>query len=87
MENQALDIVENNNVQSFFSNNKILFFAVGGVIAGIAIASALGNERAKQVLQTLTSSLTDVSGKVLDNLTGVKDLLAPLLSKNPVQGV
>jgi hypothetical protein len=85
MENQALDIVDQkNNVQSFFAEHKTLIFAVGGVIAALAVASALGNERAKQLLHTLTSSVTDISGKLLGNY---KDLLGPLLSKNPSQGV
>jgi hypothetical protein len=76
MENRALDIVEKKSVQSFFSEHKTLIFAVGGVVAGLAIASALGSERAKQALKTLTSSLGDISGKMLDNY---KDLIGPLL--------
>jgi len=84
MENQALDIIEKNSVQSFFAEHKTLIFAVGGVVAGLAVASALGNDRAKQVLHTLTSSLADISGKVFGNY---KDLIGPLLSKNPTQGV
>ena len=84
MKNQALDIVEEKSVQSFFSEHKTLIFAVGGVVAGLVVAGALGNERARQVLKTLTSSLADISGKVLGNY---KDLIGPLLSKNPIQGV
>ncbi len=84
MKNQALDIVEKSSVQSFFSEHKTLIFAVGGVVAGLAIAGALGNDRAKQVLHTLTSSLADISGKVFSNY---KDLIGPLLSKTSVQGL
>ena len=84
MENLASRIVNKESLQSFFSEHKTLIFAVGGVVAGLAVAGALGNDRAKQMLRTLTSSLADVSGKVLGNY---KDLIGPLLSKNPIQGV
>jgi hypothetical protein len=84
MKNQALDIVEKSSVQSFFSEHKTLIFAVGGVVAGLAVASALGSERAKQMLNSLTSSLADISGKALGSY---KDMIGPLLSKNPIQGV
>lgn len=80
-------IPDTSNVKSFISDNKILIAAIGGVTLGLAIASLMGNDKAKQILRSAGSTLSDVSGKFINNLGGYKDLIAPLVGKTEPQGV
>jgi hypothetical protein len=47
----------------------------------------MGNEKARQALRTIGTTLTDASGKLVSSLGSYKHLIAPLLSKTDVQGV
>lgn len=75
------------SIKSFVSEHKMLLAAIGGITVGITLASLMGNERARQILRTMGSTLADASGKVADNLGNYKHLIAPLLSKVSAQGV
>lgn len=86
MKTEALDI-DTGGIKNFISENKLVFAAIGGVVVGITVASLLGNERAKQLLRTMGSTVADVTGKFVDNLGGYKQLIAPLLSKTEAQGL
>ena len=86
MKTEALDI-DTGGMKNFISENRLVFAAIGGVVVGITVASLLGNERAKQLLRTMGSTVSDVAGKFADNLGGYKHLIAPLLSKTEAQGL
>jgi len=79
--------LDTGSIKSFVSENKMLIAAIGGITVGITLASLMGNERARQLLRTMGSTLADASGKVVDNFGSYKHLIAPLLSKINVQGV
>jgi hypothetical protein len=51
------------------------------------VISILGKERSKQLLSSLGSSVKDISGSIVKDFGSVKDLLSPLLSKIPTQGL
>lgn len=74
--------INKDSIQSFISENKLALAALGGIATGIAVTALLGNERAKNMLLTLGTSLKDVSGKLMDDFGGLKDMLSPLLAKN-----
>lgn len=86
MKNEAL-IPDTDKMKSFMSENKVLIAAIGGVTLGLAIASLMGNEKARQLLRSAGSSISDLSGKFVGNLDGYKNLLSPLLGKTEGQGL
>lgn len=78
---------DKDKVQSFIAENKTTLAVVGGVAAGLVVISILGKERSKQLLKTLGSSVKDISGSIVKDFGSVKDMLSPLLSKIPAQGL
>ena len=80
-------IPDTSKVKSFVSDNKIIIAAIGGVTIGLAIASLMGNEKARQILRSAGSTISDISGKLVNNLGGYKDLIAPLVGKTEAQGL
>ena len=78
---------DKDKVRSFIAENKTTIAVVGGVAAGLAVIGILGKERSKQLLGSLGLSLKDISGSILKDFGSVKDLLSPLLSKIPTQGL
>jgi hypothetical protein len=44
--------------------SKIFWAALGGIATGIALASVLGSEKAKQLADTVTDSVKSLSAKV-----------------------
>lgn len=86
MKNETL-IPDTDRMKSFMSDNKVLIAAIGGVTLGLAIASLMGNEKARQLLRSAGSSISEVSGKLVGNLDGYKNLIAPLLGKTEAQGL
>ena len=74
-------------VKSFIANNKMIIAAAGGVLVGITIASLAGNEKARQTLRSMGSTIVDLTGKFVSDMGGYKQLIAPLFSKTDVQGV
>lgn len=79
--------LDTGKLKSFMAENKVLIAAIGGVTLALVVASLMGNERARQALRTVGSTVMDASGKVVSNLGGYKALLGPLLSKTAAQGV
>jgi hypothetical protein len=86
MKTEALN-PDTDRIKSFISENKILIAAIGGITLGLTIASLMGNERARQILRSVGSSVADLSGKFVGNLGGYKQLIAPLLGKTEAQGL
>jgi len=78
---------DKDKIKSFISENRSMIVAIGGVAAGIAVVSFLGKERSKKLLQSLGSSVKDLSGKMMQDLGSYKELLSPLLSKISTQGL
>jgi hypothetical protein len=83
---RALKIVKR-QVQSFISENKSMIAAVGGIAAGVAVISFLGKERSAKLLAAVGSSVKDISGNMIKDFGSYKDLLSPILSKIPTQGL
>jgi hypothetical protein len=83
----AISKLDTDSVKSFISENKVLIAAIGGITLGLTVASLLGNEKARQTLRTLGSTVAGASGKLVSSLGDYKQLLAPLFSKTDVQGV
>jgi hypothetical protein len=79
--------LDTGRITSFIAEHKMIIAALGGITVGITLASLMGNEKAKQVLRSMGTSLADLSGKVVNDLGGYKQLIAPLFSKTDVQGV
>lgn len=79
--------LDTSRITSFIAEHKMVIAALGGITVGITLASLMGNEKAKQVLRTMGTSLAELSGKVVNDLGGYKQLIAPLFSKTDVQGV
>ena len=79
--------VDTNRIKSFIADNKIIIATVGGVVVGITIASLMGNEKARQALRSMSSTVVDLTGKFVSDLGGYKQLIAPLFGKTDVQGV
>jgi hypothetical protein len=82
--NIKLDI---HRITSFISENKMFFAALGGITVGVTLASLMGNEKARQTLRSMGTSIADLSGKFVNELGEYKQLLSPLLAKSEVQGV
>jgi hypothetical protein len=78
---------DRDKIKSFFSENKGMIATIGGVAAGLAIISFLGKERSAKLLTALGTSVKAISGTVLKDLGGFKDLLSPILSKISTQGL
>lgn len=74
-------------IKTFISDNKILFAALGGITVGLTLASLLGNEKARQILRSVGSSVASLSGKLVNDLGGYKQLISPLLGKSEAQGL
>jgi hypothetical protein len=51
-------------VNSFISENQVLLAALGGFAAGISIASILGTDKARQILNTVNDSVNEFSSRV-----------------------
>ena len=79
--------VDTNRIKSFIADNKMIIATVGGVVVGITIASLMGNEKARQALRSMSSTVVDLTGKFVSDLGGYKQLIAPLFGKTDVQGV
>jgi hypothetical protein len=86
MNTETLNL-DTGRIKNFISENRLVFAAIGGVVVGIAVASLLGNERAKQLLRTMGSTVADVTGKFVNNLGGYKEMIAPLIGKTEAQGL
>jgi hypothetical protein len=87
MRKMKMPHIDKDKVRSFIAENKTTIAVVGGVAAGIAVISILGKERSKQLLSSLGSSVKDISGSIVKDFGSFKDLLSPLLSKIPTQGL
>jgi hypothetical protein len=85
--NSAISKLDTDSIKSFIADNKVLIAAIGGITLGLTVASLLGNEKARQTLRKLGSTVADASGTLVSNLGDYKQVLAPLFSKTDVQGV
>lgn len=74
-------------IKTFVSENKVLIAGVGGLALGLTLASLMGNERARQILRSMGSTIADLSSKFANDVGGYKQLIAPLFSKSDVQGL
>jgi hypothetical protein len=83
----ALVKLDTGRAKTFYEENKLWIAALGGITVGIAVASLLGNEKARQALRTMGTTFADASGRFVNNLGGYKQLLSPLLAKSEVQGL
>jgi hypothetical protein len=52
----------------FGKNNKVMWAAISGAAAGIAIARVLGTQKAADILQAAETSIKDFSNKVTEGL-------------------
>lgn len=62
-------------LKAFIKSNKVMLAALGGAAAGITMATALGSEKAKELVNTLENSLSTISDKIQNGLTsnGVRE--------------
>lgn len=86
MKRHAL-IPHNDKIKSFISDNKIILATIGGVAVGLTIASLTGGERARVVLRSAGSAISDLSEKFVANFDGYKALIAPFLGRTEAQGL
>lgn len=86
MKNEILNI-DASEVKNFIEENKIVIAAIGGVVLGVLVASMLGNARAKNIVRSAGSMLSDATGRFVNNLGGYKDVIAPMMSKTEAQGL
>ena len=82
-----LNTLNARNIKSFVEEHKMVIAALGGITVGIGLAALLGNEKAKNILRSLGTTLVNVSGKFVDDLGGYKQLVSPLFAKSDVQGL
>ena len=89
MKQDVLDLNTLNarNIKSFVEEHKMVIAALGGITVGIGLAALLGNEKAKNILRSLGTTLVNVSGKFVNDLGGYKQLVSPLFAKSDVQGL
>jgi len=83
----ALNTLNARNIKSFVEEHKMVIAALGGITVGIGLAALLGNEKAKNILRSLGTTLVNVSGKFVNDLGGYKQLVSPLFAKSDVQGL
>lgn len=57
------------NIKPFLNDNRILLTAIGGIAVGISLANILGSDKAKQIVETLESSVKEFTDKMKNNLT------------------
>ncbi|HEX6224222.1 MAG TPA: hypothetical protein VFZ52_07415 [Chryseolinea sp.] len=86
MKDEALNL-NTGTIKSFVEEHKMVIAALGGITVGLALAGLLGNEKAKNILRSVGTTLFNASGKFVNDLGGYKQLVAPLFSKTDVQGV
>jgi hypothetical protein len=55
-------------VRKFAKSNKLALAALGGVATGIAVAGILGNEKAKELLNSVEGGLREFGNKVSNGL-------------------
>jgi hypothetical protein len=55
-------------VRKFAKSNKLALAALGGVATGIAVAGILGNEKAKELLNSVEDGLREFGNKVSNGL-------------------
>ena len=53
-------------INSFLTDNRLLLAVLSGAAAGISLAALLGTEKAKQIVENISESAKDITGK-LDN--------------------
>ena len=89
MKQDVLDLNTLNarNIKSFVEEHKMVIAALGGITVGIGLAALLGNEKAKNILRSLGTTIVNVSGKFVNDLGGYKQLVSPLFAKSDVQGL
>ena len=83
----TLNTLNTRNIKSFVEEHKMVIAALGGITVGIGLAALLGNEKAKNILRSLGTTLVNVSGKFVNDLGGYKQLVSPLFAKSDVQGL
>lgn len=61
------------DVQSLVSDNKVLLAAIGGVALGVTLASILGIDKAKKIVETIGNSASNLTNKLKEKITGNHD--------------
>lgn len=54
--------------KKFAKKNKIVLAALSGAAAGIALASVLGTEKAKEMLQSVEGNMKDFGNRLVNGL-------------------
>jgi hypothetical protein len=71
--------------------NNILLAALGGAAVGALMASYLSTEKGKQMLESASTTIKDLSGKAKQNLSDViretKDSIAPVVREKIAEQV
>jgi hypothetical protein len=60
-------------LKPLFKGNKVLFAALGGAAAGIAIANIFGTEKASQILKTVEDSVAEASDRISNGFKSFKN--------------
>jgi hypothetical protein len=58
-------------IKTFLFENRMVLAAIGGLAAGFTVANALGNEKARGIVNTVSESVKTFSGKVLKEFKNV----------------
>jgi hypothetical protein len=56
-------------LKPFLKSNKVVLAALTGAATGIALASVLGTEKARQLVETVEDSIKDFSSKVKNEIS------------------
>jgi hypothetical protein len=56
------------SLKPFMSDNSLFLAALGGMAAGISIATILGTEKAKQIVETIEGTAKDFKTKISNSL-------------------
>ncbi len=70
-------------LKPLFKQNKVLLAALGGIATGITIASILGTEKAKEIVNSIENSVKDFTDKITHYMSGRDDPGGKKESKRP----
>lgn len=70
-------------LKPLIKQNKVLLAALGGIATGITIASILGTEKAKEIVNSIETSVKDFTEKMTHDVATRQDPSGKKESKRP----
>ena len=75
------------SVRPFISGNKVVLAALAGAATGIALVNVLGNEKAKQIADTIGDAVKDFSSKVKNEFSNQDAMNEPAKAHKKIPAV